>query len=201
MTDPIAASNIAQQAFRAMELAPISSFADDSPEAEDARQQYPVALGMLLETNDWSFASYLVSLPPATAPEADFTIDDDLPSIYRLPADCVMLREVRPDGVAWRLDQTFLRTDEAGGIVIRYTRLVTAEAQLPAAFQTAVAYQLAVLLAPRWVGSRSKRKELKDDFAAALKEAERNDAPMASRQRYDEGSDSRSADWVSEALR
>lgn len=201
MPDPIAASNIAAQAFRAMELAPISSFADTSAQASDAKEQYPVALAAALETCDWSFASFLATLPPAAAPAAGFAADDDLPGLFKLPSDCVKLRQVRPEGARWRLDQTFLRCDQVDAVTIRYTRLITNEAQLPVSFQTAVAYHLAVLMAPRWVSSRTKRADLKKDAEDFQKEAERNDAPMASPQRYDDRAESTSYDWVTEALR
>lgn len=200
MPTPIAASNIAAQAFRAMELGPISSFADESDQASDAAEQYPVALKGILETADWSFASRLASLAPADPPadDAAFQTDDDLPGLFVLPADCVTLREVRPNTVRWRLDQGYLRASQTTALTIRYTRLVENEAQLPAAVQTAVAYRLATLLAPRWVNSRTKRQDLKQDATDLQKEAERTDAPMASGTPHS-GTGESYVDWVSEA--
>lgn len=201
MSSPIAASNIAAQAFRAMELSPISAFDDDSQQAADASEQYTIALRSCLETCDWSFASKLTTLALATPPATGFVADADLPGLYKLPGDCVLIREVRPRETRWRLDEDFLRADTDQPLTIRYTRLIETEAQLPASFQTAVAYRLAVLMAPRWVGSRSKRQDLRDEAQDVLKEAERNDARSASSERYDDGEPYRSFDWATEATR
>lgn len=201
MPVPIAASNIAAQAFRAMELSPISSFADTSPQAADAAEQYQVALDGVLETCDWSFASRLTSLPPAALPEG-WIADEDLPGLFALPSDCVKIREIRPDTVKWRKDGRYIRADQATALTIRYTVRIEDEAQLPQSFQTAVAWALAVLLSPRWVGSRNKRRDLQQQAADYLKEAERNDAVSASPQPTDAGHEPYGApDWVRSAIR
>jgi hypothetical protein len=96
-----------------------------------------------------------------------------------------------------RRDREGLRADEAAPLVIRYTGTVDNEAALPATFQTAVALALAVLLAPRWLGTQSKAEALRADAARILKQAMREDARMASEARYDGGPDQ--GDWVAEA--
>ncbi|MEO1024027.1 MAG: hypothetical protein AAFX07_00555 [Pseudomonadota bacterium] len=204
MTTPIAASNIAAQAFRAIELSAPSSFQDDSPQAGDASEQYPVALRIVLELCDWSFASTLVSLAPASPPATGYVEDQNLPGLFRLPTECVRLREVQPTDVKFRIDaDRYIRADETTSLTVRYTKLITNEALLPSTFQTAVAYRLAMMMAPRWLRDRTKRQALKSDFNDMLDEAQRSDRRTASSQPYDHAAEATgtSVDWVSEALR
>lgn len=193
---PIAASNIAAQAFRYLEKSPISSFADDSEEASAATAQYPLALDMCLEAGDWSFASTLRDLSERAA-TVDMVTDEDLPHVYTPPADVLRLRDVGPEGTRWRLDADGLRADAEAPLRIRYTARVTNEAALPAAFQTAVALRLAALLAPRFLNTQSKVQALQDEARYQLKEALRQDARNASHLRYDGLADQ--GDWVTEA--
>jgi hypothetical protein len=196
MPTPIAASTIAAQAFRFLELSPISSFADDTPQAQDAAEQYPQALASCLSACDWSFASVLASLP-AAVPGPTVAVDPALPHLFALPGDVIVLREVGDGWTRWRRDREGLRADEGAPLRIRYTGRVENEAALPATFQTAVALALAVLLAPRWLGTQSRVEGLKQDAARVLKQAMREDARQASEARYDGTPDQ--GDWVAEA--
>jgi hypothetical protein len=202
MPSPIAASTIAAQAFRFMEMGPVSSFADDSPQAQDAAEQYPRAMGMCLEGYDWSFASTLAHLPEAVRP-ATLAAEAALPYLYALPGDVIVLREVgAPDAFdrpRWRLDRGFLRADAPGPLRVRYTGRIENEAILPSLFQTAVAAQLALLLAPRWLQTMSKIQWLRASLDDGMQAAIRADARMASAGRYDDRPEAR--DWVTEALR
>lgn len=186
MPQPISASLIPAQAFVFLQLAPLSSFADDSAEAADAARVYPQALRMVLELAEWSFASRIVQINEA---ELDGTEqpDPDLPHAYVLPDDCVSLRQIYGLDVAWRLDEPYLRCTEPGPLRIRYTRLITNEARLPATVQTCVALQMATLLAGKYLTTRTKIADLKNDLAEAVSRALRNDGRNASPQSaYDE---------------
>lgn len=185
-----------------MELTPPSSLDDDSEKAAAANEQYDIALRMCLEAADWSFASTLAFLPPAVLPDAE-AADPDLPYIYTLPGNLVRLHEVGDIDAAWRLDiidgnQT-IRADQAAPLRVRYTAKIENEARLPATFQTAVAAQLALLLAPRWQPTTSKISMIADQHAQLLREALRRDSRMASQSRYDGQPDQ--GDWVTEARR
>ena len=196
MPAPIAASTIAAQAFRFMELSPISSYDDDSEQARAASEQYDMAMGHCLEVMDWSFASVLANLPEAVLSPTD-AIDPDLPYLYAMPGDLVRLHEVGEIGTKWRRDRQGIRADTPAPLQVRYTAKVTNEAILPATFQTAVALQLALLLAPRWLGTQSKISEIEARAARMLKLAMRQDSQMASSARYDGLADQ--PDWVTEA--
>lgn len=198
MVTPIATSNIVKQAFRFMEVTPPSSLADDDDKATAANEQYGTALKACLEQEDFSFARRFASLALANTPDGEKP-DPELPYFHTLPGDCVKLRGLRDKWIKWRIDGLYLLTDQAAAVEIRYTRLITDEDRLPAMFQTAVSYQLAVLLAPTYVGSRTKRADLVSDGMSALRKAVENDAVTASHARWDGEEDS--GDWVSEATR
>jgi hypothetical protein len=198
MPEPIATSTIVAQAFRLMELGPISSFADDTPQARDAAEQYPEAMRLCLEASDWSFASELAMLPEiADLPSS--RVDPALPYTYALPGSCVRLLEVGNETVEWRRDKGVLRASVPGPLRIRFTEMVSDETRLPATFRIAVAYRLAAMLAPVWVGAQNKTDGLEEGAARAMAKAERMDARQASPQRYDGGADG--GDWAVEAVR
>lgn len=198
MATPIATANIVRQAFRFMEVTPPSSLADSSDAASDANEQYPIALNMCLEQEDFSFARRFAALTRANTPEG-FSADPELPYFYPLPAKLLKLRKVITKNVKWRIDGIYLLSDSDGGISIRYTKEITDEMRVPATFQTAVSYQLANFLAPTYVGSRTKRADLTSDGANALRLAIDNDAVSASAARWD-GQDDQ-GDWACEATR
>lgn len=198
MTTPIAASTIAGQAFRLLELSPISSFGDDTPQAQDAAEQYPLAMGSCLSACDWSFASTLATLPEAQLGDTD-AADPALPHLFKLPADLVKLRQVMDPAVRYRIDKLGLRADVSGLLTIRYTATVEDEAGLPATFQTAVAHALALLLAPRWLRTQSKTEGLERRAGVMLGNAMQEDGRSGSDARYD-GLDEQ-GDWVTEATR
>lgn len=192
-----AASTIIAQAFGLVELSAPSSFADDSDQARDALLFYPVAIDICLEWTDWSFASRMASLPETSLP-AGVAADAGLPHVYALPADCVILRGLSDPSIPYRLDERLLRADAAAPLIIRYTRRITDEAALPASFRTAVALQLAVLMAPRWLGVDAKRERLVAQLDDLQRRASKSDARTASPQPYGEAG---GADWVAQALR
>lgn len=176
---PTAAATIPAQAFRNMGMDPIGSFADTTPEAAAAAEVYPTALKMVLEVAEWSFATRVVQLGEAT-PTDDYTVDDDFPYAYVLPADLVALREVLALNADWRIDMGFLRTNVGSPLKIRYTAWIEREDQLPAHVQNAIALQMAVLLAPRYVQARTKQADLITMASNALDDALRYDGRNAS---------------------
>lgn len=193
---PIATSTVVTQAFRFMEKAPISSFGDDSDEARAAAEQYPNALRMVLEIADWSFASVLRSLPEMDLP-AGAASDPELPHVYALPAEALILREVEYGRARWRLDRDFLRVDRGGTIILRYTADIADETRLPAQVRTVVSLQLAVLLSPIYLATQTKRSQLAEMLREAVVQALRSDAQTASPVGWGLVRDH--GDWVSRA--
>lgn len=178
LTLVIAASTIAQQAFRLMELAPISSFADTSPEAAAAKEQYGPALDRCLAAVDWSFARRLVSLAPATLPDTE-AVDPDLNGVFEVPGDLVALRKVYDDTRLWRRDGRYIRAGGADNLLVLYTQRIENEALLPATFQTFVSYELAVRVGHRYTTTRTKLETLKNDRTEAFRVAAQADALSA----------------------
>jgi hypothetical protein len=197
---PIATSTIVAQAWRFMELSPISSFDDDTEQARSAAEQYPNALRECLARADWSFASIVASLPEAIRPQT-VAEDPDLPHFYQPPSGLVLLLEVGAPGTTWRLDRDGLRADTPAPLRIRYTGEITNESILPAAFQAAVALRLALLLGPRWLGTQSKLRILESQFDIELARAKKHDSRSASGQRYDNNTFASSNDWSQDATR
>lgn len=180
----IATSTIVAQAWRFLELSPISSFDDDTEQARSAAEQYPNALRECLARADWSFASIVENLPLATRPQS-VAEDPKLPYFYKAPGGLVRLLEVGTPDTVWRLDRDGLRATDAAPLRIRYTGEITNEAALPAAFQAAVALRLALLLGPRWLGTQTKLRALAQQFELELAAAKKQDSRSASGQRYD----------------
>ncbi len=196
-TQPRANAGIAATAFRLMELAPFSSFADDTPQAQDAAQQYPVARRMCLEACDWSFASEIAHLAEASA---EIAADPALPFSYVLPGNCLRMLQTLDRDIRWRIDGRTVRADTPGPLPIRYIADIDNENLMPAAFQTALAYRLAALMSPRWIGAESKTQALEQRAEMALRSAMKLDARSASLERYD-GEEPGAADWAAWALR
>jgi hypothetical protein len=195
MPAPIATSAVVKLAFALMELDPVSSFADDSDQAADAATFYPIALNGTLSGTDWTFASRIASLPQA---EILGIADPYLPFTYQLPLDVLKLRRVADGTAKFRVDAArLLRADMPAPLFIRYTAAITDEGAVPEAVQTVIAHRLALLMAPRWVGSQTKRDQLSRDMQMALTEARREDGDQASTERYDEWP----GDWVQGAMR
>lgn len=196
----IATSTIVQQAFREMEMSPIASFGDDSEQAVAAEEQYAEAMRLCLEVGDWSFASTLAYLSDAELPFGSYA-DPDLPHFFQLPGNLVKLREIGspPNSVRYRRDRDGLRCAAPAPLRVRYTSLISDETELPASFRLAVALQLAVLLAPRWLGTASKIDRMKQAFQVQLKKAAREDSRTASDVRYDD--QSLTGDWAGSSTR
>lgn len=192
----IAASTIVQQAFRLMEKTPPSSFDEPTEEAAAAAEQYPDAIRACLEAADWSFASVLVGLPQKT-PDATALTDPDMPYLYELPGDLVVIREVGDGRTKWRRDRDGIRADISAPLRLRYTGTIDDEARLPASFRLAVSCKLASLLGVRFLTVQSKLDGIEQRFQAAMRDALRSDARSASDARYD-GLDDQD-DWVTEA--
>lgn len=194
MPASIAVSGIAAQAFRLLEMSPISSFGDDSEQGISATDQYPVALDVCLEHGDWSFASQPVQLPAVAEPSGD----PHLEFVYNRPGDFLKMQAVWPKGVRWRMDGDRLRADAPAPLFIRYTRRLTDETRLPGLFRTAVSYRLASFLAPRWTTSLNRSETLRAASDEYLAQAARADRWSASSERYD--GEEPEGDWVAAAL-
>lgn len=188
-----ATSTIVSDAFRQMELDPISSFSDQTEQASAAAEQYPEALNQCLEMMDWSFASKFENLVETTT----LPVDANLPFTFVRPGDLLRLIEVQPNTVQWRLDQDALRADQAAPLTVRYMMKITDESKLPALFKRAVALRLAANLAMRWTSS-TRARLLANEADMAIKVAMRADNNSASGHRYD--GRARGSQWADEAL-
>lgn len=194
-------SGVIGQALRFMHLAPVARHDPLSELLPALRTAFDDAMDELLSAADWSFASVLVQLPQAFPA---ITAETDMPTHCVLPGDLVQLREVRPQGARWRIDGRTLRCDAQAPVTIRYTARITREEALPAAFLTAVALQIALMLGARWAGGAVNPEDLAALAAKTLKQAMRDDTRHASTARaidlpqYSYGL--ADGDWATEAV-
>lgn len=182
------------KAFSFLELTPFSTFGDDHPFKQAARDFYPAALDECLAWYDWSFASTLKAVPEATAAVAD----PDLPFAYAVPADMVQLRAVKPQDVKWRLDGGLIRADAVAPLLIRYTVRLEDIEKAPQRFQTAVAYRLAALMSPRISKSVNRVDVLERKAQDELRAVSFADRTAASPRRDDGLCEQ--PDWTSAAI-
>lgn len=194
----IANSGIAAQAFVYMEMSPISSFVDETRQAQDARTAYPQALLMMLESADWSFASVRRDLLEAEMP-AGVGSDPTMPHFYVKPTDCLILREVGDMHTRWENMRGHLRADVPNVLNVRYTGQISDEGQMPAQFRNCVALQLAVLLSGTYVPTQSKRDYLAQMLQQAASLALQSDARNASPRAWHDHDNGQHRDWVREA--
>jgi hypothetical protein len=198
MTTPVAASSIAAQAFAELALRPLSSYGDDTPEALEAASALLRARALVLGSYDWSFARRLV--PLAAMPDGLEAADPHLPYTFSLPAATQALRGVFlatdfQHAVRWRRDGALIRAAETPVVALVSVDLAR-EDLLPAAVQYAMALQMAVLMAPRYVTTRAKDADLQDKLRAALGQARSDDQVSASHHRLDGLDPGYGDDWV-----
>lgn len=197
---PIANSGIAAQAVAFLELAPLSSVADDDPVAREAATALVLARRMCLEAEDWSAVSTrqrLIRLPDAEL------YDERCDSAYQIPPDCLVVRSVSSwsDECDWRREGRALlvrhwRAQPAP--IARYTADTDREDELPPHLQVAIALQLAVLMVDRNVTATNKKEALLAQLQDVMTKARRFCAREASPERYDGHRDA--GDWVTGAI-
>lgn len=181
MSNPVATSTIAQQAFAELGLRPLSSYADAAPEAQAAKDTLVRARDMVLASYDWSCAR--VTIKPAQLTEQAsmdaLSPDPDLPYAFALPASTLALRHVAPPDARWRREGNVLRCDDAAPRVL-LTQRIEREDALPMAVQYAISLQMAVLLAGRYAPTRTGRADLQAKLREALAVARQGDHVSAS---------------------
>lgn len=125
---------------------------EGSPQSEHCARFLPLARDVLLEAHAWGFATRRV------APALLTTTNDAWTSQYRLPADCLRVIGVLPDGYQ-RDDQAHLyfeiESDADGDVLLtnspnatlRYVARVTDPTRYSATFTQALAWMLASYIA------------------------------------------------------
>jgi hypothetical protein len=197
----LASSPIIGQALRFLRLSPVARHDPASELLPALTEAFDLAIDDLLASADWSFASTVATLAPATIPAPD----DALPMSAMLPGDLVVLRQVWPATLRWRIDGQVLRHDGPGAVTLRHTARVTRPEVLPAAFQTALALHIALQLAGRFSGSGADPEALAYAAQVTLKQAMRDDSRQAADARWGAGHDGgltygADDDWALEAV-
>lgn len=147
----------------------IASADQDTERARVARDVYEVERDALLEEHPWNFAIRRVALARQDAAPAFGEA-----YAYRLPADCLYVIAVDPDG-AYRIEDGALLTDMEA-VSVRYVRRVTNTAQMPPTFRVALATRIAARMAKKITGSGAEKERLEDLYRTRLRTAKGRDA-------------------------
>lgn len=157
----------------------IQSFDDGSTEAAQCKLHYTAARNALLVAHDWFFARKAAALT-----EVSETTHPIWPVLYQMPSDC--LRPIRlTDGEQSGEAQEFSVVVVAGqryigaktsGLYLEYVVLADDEASYPPGFVTALAWALAVRLAPALAHNAGLAQNAFAMYRQALAEAKLEDA-------------------------
>ena len=148
----------------------ITSFDDQSVEANLAGRQYAVSLDAVLADAEWAFAQQRKVLEKSADPLVD--------NAFVLPADLIRLNRVFRDQ-RWREEDSNLRFFLEGGLLImpgdwcgiRYTRRDEDSKGYPPAFVEALAYHIAARMATPIARSRSLSTDLFGMYQVSLRKA------------------------------
>lgn len=137
----------------------ITSFADETLEAEQCSLYYEPARKFCLESRDWTFAAETRQLAADVTP-----ISTEYSHSFALPADCLVARVVASDAqlkqpLEYQRQSNRLIADSAT-MYIRYTKDVTSTSRFSPGFATAVAHKLAEFLSPTLSGDKTLKRTL-----------------------------------------
>ena len=138
--------SIANQSLGWLGASLITSFDDDSVEADLVRTNYEPSRDAVLEDHAWSFANERAVLTPATEEPVFGTANK-----FLIPADVIRVLRVErnPDGfgtLRWSLEARFIHAN-VDRIYVFYTKKIENETLFTSAFAVALAQRLAADLA------------------------------------------------------
>lgn len=194
MAGAIDTSEITSLALNMCELSAPAGLSEPTPQMQDAAKYFQMAIDTALASYDWSWARRSVVLSVVADLPAGVVSDPDLPFLVELPGDFLSIRAVDPDRLSWRREGRYLRVDSADNVRLTYTRKITDEGEFPAEFKPYAATCLAQLLAPYWVRTVSKRRELAAEMQSAMEMAKMVDRESISAQTYRH--DGQPVDWM-----
>ena len=158
---------------------------EGSPQADHCARFYPLALGQILRTGSWSFATVRKKLPQVSdaPPGAIFA--------YAYPSDCIEILSVHGEGGEQIRDYSVERSGDALVLVtdipvgwVFYSTSETPAELLPSDFADALAHLLASKLAGAMItgssGAQMAEEHLKM-YATLLKDCMQRDAKQHDR--------------------
>lgn len=144
----------------------ILSLGDSTVEAQLCNDFFTITREEVLRAHPWKFAAKRASLAVVPGgPSWGFTYQ------YQLPTDCLRVTKVQDDeSFPWTVEGTLLLTDNPVAF-IKYTRKVTAAADMDSSFVVALALKLAYKLSYPLTQSVTLKTQLDDEFKLAMREA------------------------------
>jgi len=173
----------------------VQSVDENTPSANACRRFYDAAVEEMLAEFPWPFATVTAPLAlVATDPTPEWAFS------YRVPADCLRVRrlpgalrvETRQSRVPYRIgrdDVGRLLFTDLEDATVEYTQAITDASAFPASFAKALAYRLAIDIAPRVSGGDATKlmERLAPRAAAQLEAAQ---ATALNEEQLDEEPDS-----------
>lgn len=157
----------------------ITSFSDQSVEAEQCGLYYDVARRFCLESRDWTFAAVTQQLSKDVTP-----VSSEFAASYALPANCLVVRAVASDAKLQMAEEYQRQGNriitDAGVIYVKYTSDVTESAMFPSGFGIAVAHKLAEFLASTLTGDKNLKRTLMQESEYMVQESGATDGMQGS---------------------
>ena len=191
MPQQLGVITICNQALGKVGARTIIAFPEENKKAGDSEKAcanfYPTARDATLESHDWSFARYRISLTPTGEPEANGRYQ------YVIPPDMLVPRQVFGDPRwDWQLDDwqregEWILATPAGNdttIWVKYTRRIEDTTRFSSLFTAALVSRLGHdLVGPLAKGSQRLRRDLWAEYMAKLDEATPSDGQQGRSQR------------------
>ena len=175
------ATTIANLALTHVEHGLITSIDQaNSRAARLCRENIGDAVEQAISAFDWNFASHRMTLaavgdytPPA------YIIGGPALTAFALPDDCVRIREVLGQQSGWRVEGRHLLIEYTGALPVRYSRLIDDIAAWDVQARQAVGLYLGWIISGPLNTSINRKRELFEQYTAALPEAYRSDSQEA----------------------
>jgi len=143
----------------------IASLDESTPEALRCNSRYEACRDIVLRSHPWGCALKRTTLAAQTTPP-----DFGWQSSFTLPADCIRIWKVLPEGVRYEKEGTAILAD-ANALQIRYIRQITDPTQLDALLADAISAYLAYDLCPLFKQDAAERDSLLKQYEFQLRKA------------------------------
>jgi len=188
----VAAIDICNLALAKLGQGPISSFAQETVDAELCKQNYLTVRDAVLEDHNWSFATKRVildqpkAIPPAFQFTQSFPVPNDLLRVV-LVSQSGGTNFVNPQNAIYSVEGNNILANYAP-IFVKYIARVESVSAYSPCFKEALICRLAAELCMPITNSREYAGQLNDQYAYKLLVASRSDGMQGSSQRMPPGS-------------
>lgn len=166
--DPVSETELCNRALSRLGCREISSVLDGTPEANAARRHYFDVRDELLESYTWDFAISTAQVAAdSSAPAFGYS------NAYTLPGDYLRLFKIYLQSDQYAIQGGKILSNYSAPLDIYYVAQITDPTRFSPLFMKALTLQLAAAMCELLTQSTSKKKELLEEFEAAIAEARR----------------------------